>query len=479
MNGYQVIAKRFRPQKFSEVFEQDAIIQTLKNAIRLERIGHAYLFCGTRGTGKTTLARLFAKAINCEKLTSEGESCNTCPSCIEISSGSSLDVIEIDGASNRGIDDIRNLNETVGYAASNGKYKIYIIDEVHMLTKEAFNALLKTLEEPPAHVIFFFATTEPHKVLPTILSRCQRFDLKRITPEKIEGKLSLIAKELEIVVEEGALKVLAGHAEGSLRDAESLLDQLICFEEPPITRNHAIKALGLVQTDFFFRLDQAASKYDLAAAFSLSEALFKEGAHLQHILESLTEHFRTIALTQMGESPPLPEYTTASKIYSKHHILEILDYLIDALEKGQRTPFKRIHLEVVFLHIIRSMKKIPLDSLVERLEALKSTASQTQEIDPPKTKEPMTPPIQEAASEKVEKPATPIVKEPVPSPIQEEPTPSVVEEAPFFPEASKPTPQVEPNPPKGVSPPQSIQEKIKHEQIMRFASIELNGSLKK
>ncbi len=442
MSGYQVIAKKFRPQKFSEVFEQEAIVQTLKNAMRLNRVGHAYLFCGTRGTGKTTLARLFAKAINCEKLSSEGEPCNTCTSCLEITSSSSLDVIEIDGASNRGIDDIRNLSETVGYAASNGKYKIYIIDEVHMLTKEAFNALLKTLEEPPSHVVFFFATTEPHKVLPTILSRTQRFDLKRITPEKIEAKLSSIVKNLDIAVDEGALKVIANHAEGSLRDAESLLDQLICFQEPPITRDHATKALGLIQTDLFFQLDQAASHYDLAAAFTLSEMIFKTGAHLQYVLESLAEHFRTIACTQMGENPPLPEYATSAKIYSKYHVLETLDYLIDALEKGTRTPFKRIHLEVVFLHIIRSMKKIPLTSLVERLESLKSAA-----------------PKVEAATKKIESP---------------------VEEVPFFPETPTPVEApLEPAPPKVEAAPQSIQEKIKQEQVMRFASVELNGSLKK
>ena len=472
MNGYQVIAKKFRPQKFSEVFEQNAIVQTLKNAIRLGRIGHAYLFCGTRGTGKTTLARLFAKAINCENLSADGEPCNTCQSCLETVSGSSLDVIEIDGASNRGIDDIRNLNETVSYAASNGKYKIYIIDEVHMLTKEAFNALLKTLEEPPSHVIFFFVTTEPHKVLPTILSRCQRFDLKRITPEKIEIKLSSIAKELSITVEEGALKVLAGHAEGSLRDAESLLDQLICFEKPPITRDHAIKALGLIQTDFFFRLDQAASNYDLAAAFSLSESLFKEGAHLQYVLESLAEHFKAIAKAQMGEAPPLPEYTTSAKIYSKHQVLDILDYLIDALEKGQRTPFKRIHLEVVFLHIIRSMKKIPLDSLVERLEALKSGA-------PPK-REPIVPSIQGIIPQKVEQPTDPLIQEEALPPVQKKTPSPVIEEVPFFPETPKPeSVALKPPPEKVEAPPQSIQEKIKQEQVMRFASVELNGSLKK
>ena len=189
MENYQVLARKYRPQKFSEVVGQDPIVTTLKNAIKNKRLAHAYLFCGSRGTGKTTLARVFAKALNCHQPLPDGEPCNQCTSCKEITSGSSLDVLEIDGASHRGIDDVRQINETVGYAASGGGYKIYIIDEVHMLTKEAFNALLKTLEEPPARVMFFFATTEPHKVLPTILSRCQRFNLNRISSEKIVEKL--------------------------------------------------------------------------------------------------------------------------------------------------------------------------------------------------------------------------------------------------------------------------------------------------
>ena len=178
---YQVIARKYRPQTFADVIGQTAIVTTLKNALKFHKLAHAYLFCGCRGTGKTTLARVFSKALNCQKLTENFEPCNQCQSCLEISQGRSLDVIEIDGASHRGIDDIRQINDTIGYAPSSGKYKIYIIDEVHMLTKEAFNALLKTLEEPPANVKFFFATTEPHKVLQTIMSRCQRFDLSRKT----------------------------------------------------------------------------------------------------------------------------------------------------------------------------------------------------------------------------------------------------------------------------------------------------------
>lgn len=461
MLPYQVIAKKFRPKKFSEVFGQETIVQTLKNAIRFERIGHAYLFCGTRGTGKTTLARLFAKAINCESLSSENEPCDICPSCREIRDGHSLDVIEIDGASNRGIDDIRNLNETVGYASSNGKYKIYIIDEVHMLTKEAFNALLKTLEQPPSHVIFFFATTEPHKVLPTILSRCQRFDLNRITPEKIKIKLKNIVKTLAIEVEEEALDLIAAHAEGSLRDGESLLDQLLCYEEPPITKDHAASALGLVNASLFFQLDQAVYKHGLASAFSISDTIFKAGYHLQHFLESLAEHYRIIAKTQMGYKSPNPEYEKAAKVYSKHHTLDILDYLIEALEKGQKTTFKQIHLEITLLHIIRGSKKIPIESLVERLENLKKAPPAP--VDPP----PSARPVEEVTSKREPKETSVPKKEPTTSTLP------VEEVAPQREPKETPAPQKEPTP----LPP--IQQKIKHEQVMRFAAVELSGVLRK
>lgn len=464
MSTYQVIAKKFRPQKFSEVFEQGPIVQTIKNAIRLKRLGHAYLFSGTKGTGKTTLARLFAKALNCQAPTPEGEPCNVCSSCLEIMGGNCLDVIEIDGASNRGIDDIRSLNETVGYAPSNGKYKIYLVDEVHMLTKEAFNALLKTLEEPPEHVVFFFATTEPHKVLPTILSRCQRFDLRRISLEKIGKKLTEIAATLNVEIAPEVIATIASQADGSLRDAESLLDQLLCFSEPPITLEEATKALGLVARDLFFEIDAAASAYDLAAPFTLTEKIFQSGCHLHYFLESLADHYRTIALTQMGQTPPLPAYTQSATLYTKHQVLDILEYLIGALEKAQQTPFKRIHLEVVLTHIVRSMKHIPLDSLVERLEALQKGAP------PPTPKQEAAfspPPAPKEIAYEPQIEALPPVAESV-SLAPKEP----VQEVPFFPEAHKEEKKSAP------PPAPDIQEKIKHDQVLRFASVELNGTIK-
>src|SRR6266487_772889 len=242
--SYQVIARKYRPQRFSDVVGQEHVTQTLANAIQQSRIAHAYLFCGPRGTGKTTIARIFAKCLNC----TGGPNANfddTDTRCQEITEGRSMDVLEIDAASNRGIDEIRGLRETVKYSPAGSKFKIYIIDEVHMLTKEAFNALLKTLEEPPAHVKFMFATTEPEKVLPTILSRCQRFDLRRIPTALISQHLAYIANLEKVKVDPAALYAIARGAEGAMRDAESALDQLISFCGDTIVEDDVLSMFGL------------------------------------------------------------------------------------------------------------------------------------------------------------------------------------------------------------------------------------------
>src|SRR5215471_17627322 len=241
--SYQVIARKYRPQRFADVVGQEHVTQTLANAIHQQRIAHAYLFVGPRGTGKTTLARIFAKCLNCTdgpKVDFRDDD----PRCQEIAEGRSLDVMEIDGASNRGIEEVRELRETVKYAPATSRFKIYIIDEVHMLTKEAFNALLKTLEEPPAHVKFMFATTEPDKVLPTILSRCQRFDLHRIPPNLIAQHLQVIAGKENITLEPAAAHAIARGAEGGLRDAESMLDQLVAFCGEKISENDVLNVFG-------------------------------------------------------------------------------------------------------------------------------------------------------------------------------------------------------------------------------------------
>jgi DNA polymerase-3 subunit gamma/tau len=374
---YQAVPRKYRPQRFSSIVGQEAIVTTLKNALKFKRVAHAYLFCGSRGTGKTTLARLFAKALNCQALTPDGEPCNQCPSCLDITSGRSLDVLEIDGASNRGIDDIRQINETVCYASSSGKYKIYIIDEVHMLTKEAFNALLKTLEEPPPNVKFFFATTEPHKVLPTIISRCQRFDLNRIPVDQIIGKLKSITQDLGIPVEEEALALIAHQAEGGLRDAESLLDQLICFAEGPITYESLAKTLGLSARSLYFQLDQAIHTENHPFAFELAQEIFSTGKDLACFLDGLLEHFRTLLLLKLRQplSSYLNEndkkaYLNSATFYTEEQCLYNLDYLIQWQKELSKTPFKRITLEMILLHLIRSKQRIALPTLVRRLQEL-------------------------------------------------------------------------------------------------------------
>src|ERR1051326_1935593 len=284
--AYQVIARKYRPQRFSDVIGQEHVTQTLSNAIQQKRIAHAYLFCGPRGTGKTTIARIFAKCLNCTngpRVEFDDED----PRCIEIAEGRSLDVIEIDGASNRGIEEIRELRDTVKYAPAASKFKIYIIDEVHMLTKEAFNALLKTLEEPPAHVKFMFATTEPDKVLPTILSRCQRFDLRRIPAVLISKHLAHIAKQEKVSIEDTALHAIARGADGGMRDAESALDQLISFCGDKIEENDVLSMFGLAAQRQVVDLSRAVLSGEVESALRQLNELTRHGKDLGRLLSDL------------------------------------------------------------------------------------------------------------------------------------------------------------------------------------------------
>ncbi len=376
----KVIARKYRPQTFRQVLGQETTVTTLKNAIRQKRLANAYLFSGSRGTGKTTLARILAKALNCFNPQNE-EPCNECASCREITAGYSLDVLEIDGASHRGIEDIRQINETVSYASSN-KYKIYLIDEVHMLTKEAFNALLKTLEEPPENVIFLFATTEPHKVLPTILSRCQRFQLNRIPLATIIEKLSEIANDLNIQVEPKALHLIAGRAEGGLRDAESLLDQIISFHGESITEEVVASSLGLVSKDLFFEIDGAAKEGDLGKAFEVSELIFSQGKDFIQFTEALAEHFRLLLEIKLSQGIPehlsilkeeYPLYLNSAAHYSKENLLHLLEELIDAMNEIRFAPNSRIYLERLLLNVLRSHRRVPIEHLVKRLSDLEET----------------------------------------------------------------------------------------------------------
>jgi len=414
---YQVLARKYRPQAFGEILGQEAVVQTLKNAIKFNRLAHAYLFSGSRGTGKTTTARIFAKALNCPNRTEDGEPCNRCQSCQEITAGQSLDVLEIDGASHRGIEDIRQINDTAGYATSSGGYKIYIIDEVHMLTKEAFNALLKTLEEPPAGVLFFFATTEPHKLLATILSRCQRFHLNRISDDIIVSKMKLIAKDFDLKVEDDALRMIAQMSDGGLRDAESLFDQVIAFHDDEITGETVASVLGITSKQVFFELDQAGKEGQVSKAFDIVDTIFTQGKDLTHFVESLTQHFRMLLLVKIGtlSGDEYTRYIESAKIYRQEHILTILDMLLEAQQKIRFSPSAKTALEALLMKIIQIHNRVPIEFLVQRLHELETKLSKTpqsfQEVKPASLTVDPTPEPQEIPKTKKK-----VVKPPPPKP---------------------------------------------------------------
>ena len=302
--GYQVTARRWRPQTFDDIVEQQHVTRTLKNAIQLGRVAHAYLFSGTRGVGKTTMARLLAKALNCEQGPTV-QPCNACQSCREITQGSYLDIIEIDGASNRGIDEIRDLREQLRYLPSGGRYKIYIIDEVHMLTKEAFNALLKTLEEPPPHVVFVFATTELEKIPPTIVSRCQRFEFKRVSLAGISEQLAAITQSEGITISPSSLAHIARAAEGSLRDGQSLLDQVIAFCGAEIQDDDVRQLLGHVGSEPLVACLDALFKQDAETALRTVAQLQMEGYEAGGIMKALLEGLRHLIVLK---TVPKPEH---------------------------------------------------------------------------------------------------------------------------------------------------------------------------
>jgi DNA polymerase-3 subunit gamma/tau len=523
---YQVIARRFRPQSFKDVVGQDAIVTTLKNAIKHKRLAQAYLFCGSRGTGKTTLARLLAKALNCQHPSDEMEPCNECSSCREITSGHSLDVMEIDGASHRGIEDIRQINDTVGYAAASGHYKIYIIDEVHMLTKEAFNALLKTLEEPPPKVKFFFATTEPHKVLATILSRCQRFNLTRIPLTEIIAKLSRIAQELGVDADTEALHLLALRADGGLRDAESLFDQILAFEEGRITLESVSSILGLPPREIYFELDRAGKAGVFSKAFDIAQRLFSEGKDLSYFIDGLIDHLRQILLIRLSskEYAALPltkaereQYEQSAHLYSDEQCIELIEYLLQAQQQLRTSSFGKISLESILLHVMRSHFRIPLELLVRRLSALEAAFSDPSMAAAPSSSPPMpavaTPqPVQPAPTKQAElvqpqqqprqpalvpepiqrntppPPAEPVKQqsEALPQPIDPfvciDPTPKATDIRTTDKKAAKPTPPPanKPEPAKNDEQEQKGKRPIhEYDTLFHFAAIELEGKLKK
>lgn len=305
MSSYIVLARKWRPQTFADLVGQQHIAVTLQNAIMQNRVAHAFLFTGSRGVGKTSSARIFAKALNCEHAPCE-EPCNACQSCREITEGRSLDVVEIDGASNRGINEIREVLEAVRYAPSRDRYKIYIIDEVHMLTTEAFNALLKTLEEPPAHVVFIFATTDPNKIPVTILSRCQRYDFKRISNEDLFAHLSSIAHAEQIDFEPSALRLIARTARGGVRDALSAMDQVIAFAPPPITGDRAAEVLGVATRETLTAMVKAILDQDVAKAIACIGRVEHYGQNLALFANDLLEFLRDATVVAAAPQSDIP-----------------------------------------------------------------------------------------------------------------------------------------------------------------------------
>jgi DNA polymerase-3 subunit gamma/tau len=376
--SYLVLARKWRPQVFEEVVGQRPITQTLQNAILQKRVAHAFLFTGARGVGKTSTARILAKALNCEK-GPHINPCNQCTTCQEISSGTSMDVIEIDGASNRGIDEIRELRENVRYTPAKSRYKIYIIDEVHMLTREAFNALLKTLEEPPSHIIFVFATTEPHKIPATILSRCQRYDFKRIPLREIVGNLKRIIEEEKIQMSQRGLLYIARASEGSMRDAQSLLDQVISYGGEDIRDEDIVEVLGLIDRKILYDTLEAIADGDAGRCMEIVERVYNYGADIQHFCRELLQYLRNLILMKVSQHPEqlieFPEEELGIlKKQSERFQFDQLNHLFNLLLKGEedvaQATFPRTMLEMTLIRMATLRPVLPIDEILRKLEGL-------------------------------------------------------------------------------------------------------------
>lgn len=404
--SYLVIARKWRPQRFEDIVGQGHITRILRNAIRANRIAHAYLFTGVRGVGKTTAARILAKALNCEKGPTP-DPCDQCTNCIEIIGGSSIDVYEIDGASNRGIDEVRQIIENVRYQPAKGRFKIYIIDEVHQVTKDAFNALLKTLEEPPPFVKFILATTEPHRLPETILSRCQRLDFRRIPVREIIQRLVEIAEKEDLRITEGALLVLAREAEGSMRDAQSLLEQILAYTVPvggeekarmQIDERLLQDILGIAERRILYDLSEAVIQGNAKRCVDLAANLMVQGRDIARLSRELVEHFRNLLVVRLAQEQKRDseEHEPQSLVFSRlldlpdqeiedlrRQVAELsMDTLMDYFrfmaegdEEVARSPYPRFALETTLIRLATLSKTMPLAELLERLEILEQKLS--------------------------------------------------------------------------------------------------------
>ena len=381
--SYLVLARKWRPQRFEDVVGQPHVVQTLTNAISAERIAHAYLFSGARGIGKTSVARILAKALNCAQGTSPTP-CNKCESCREITDSASLDVLEIDGASNRGINEIRELRENIRYLPSKSPYKIYIIDEVHKLTGEAFNALLKTLEEPPAHVIFIFATTESHRIPITIMSRCQLFDFRRIPAAEIVDHLRRIVQEEDIQISDVSLRVLAREAEGSMRDAQSLLEQLIAFSGKKIKDEDILEVLGIIDRQDLLNTAAAILEGDPVRCLETIERLYLHGHDLRRFCQELAAHFRNLLVTKVSNKPEklvdltnaeLAELKEQADSVSSATLQQFFHFLLKGEEEIRRSSNPKLVLEMSLLRLVQLPQVMDIDTVISQVQELEQRIS--------------------------------------------------------------------------------------------------------
>ena len=431
MENFIVSARKYRPQNFNTVVGQDHITTTLKNAILNQHLAHAFLFCGPRGVGKTTCARILAKTINCTNITKEGEACNQCESCVSFEKGASINIHELDAASNNSVDDIRTLVEQVRFAPQAGKYKVYIVDEVHMLSASAFNAFLKTLEEPPPYAIFILATTEKHKILPTILSRCQIFDFKRIVPEDTVKHLEEIVAKEHIKAERNALQLIAQKSEGCMRDALSILDKIVSFSNGALTYENTLEHLNILDEGYFFKLLTHLTEEDLTSAMLLYDEINQKGFEGDTVLYGMAAFIRNILVCKDKASAHLLEsiegwrdqYLAAAEKISTPYLVSALNILNEAEIQFKMARNKRLHVELALIKLnflqqaielsmedgqlvkkklvdahypIRTKKIIPLSNIVVNTEAklvIETSAPVSKPISTPVQNTPIVEPV--------------------------------------------------------------------------------------
>jgi DNA polymerase-3 subunit gamma/tau len=440
--SYVVLARKYRPKSFADVLGQDVILKTLQQAIASGRVAHAFLFTGSRGVGKTTMARLLAKALNCESPLPSGEPCLACTQCTQIAQGTSLDVIEIDGASNTGVDDIRVLRENVRYQPSSARYKIFIIDEVHMLSTSAFNALLKTLEEPPPHAKFIFATTESHKIPATILSRCQRYDFKRLPTQVIFEKLKNIVASEGLAVEEEGLALIARSAEGGMRDAESLLDQVLSFSAGPVTATEVQHILGRVDRRALLALIDAMIAGQTEQAFTLTTQMLQGSIDIKQLLDDIALEFRHLAVAASTGALPEPvdlsedeqrDLLARAKSQDSQDMQRLFAMALDGIDKVSGALRPRLCLELVLLHMADRppmSDTFTIGNAIHRLEALargQVAAPATPPVAQPSPRVPAMPAAASALpiSTPASVPTTPALPAAVPTPAAPTPLPTL------------------------------------------------------